>query len=66
MLESTHPEGIYVFIYIDIYSTLICGIANGLFICLSEPMCSHVTPTFDCKVTVCAHIHIVYLIEQAS
>lgn len=66
MWESTHPEGIYVYINIDFYSTLICGIVNCLFICLSEPVCYHVTPTFDCEVTVCAHIHIVYLIEQAS
>lgn len=37
-----------------------------LFMCVSEPMCSHVTPTVDCRVTVCAHIPIVYLVEQAS
>lgn len=38
----------------------------SLFICVSEPMCSRVTPTVDCKVTVCAHVAIVYLVQQAS
>lgn len=37
-----------------------------LFMCVTESMCSHISPTVDCKVTVSAQIPIVYLVEQAS
>lgn len=54
-------------VYILLQYSIICGTEDGFVcFCVSQPLCSHVTPTVDCRVTVCAHIPIVYLVEQAS
>lgn len=46
-------------------AVLVCLFAC-VCVCVSGPVCSHVTPAADCEVTVCAQVAIVYLVQQAS
>lgn len=34
--------------------------------CVTAPVCFHVTPAWECEVTVCAQSATAYLVEKAS